>query len=84
MICHLIQLSFGRKHREFLQQTYPQYIKDEKFYAYADTDCYWEAFYPHQLTDRAEQSGFNVLACEKGYFDNPDEGNILYCVSQKS
>jgi ubiquinone/menaquinone biosynthesis C-methylase UbiE len=44
-------LSFSGHDKEFIEDKYSQYLDDKKFFAYANTDCYWEVFTTNEMID---------------------------------
>jgi ubiquinone/menaquinone biosynthesis C-methylase UbiE len=77
-------LSFSAHDKEYLEEKYSQYLDGKKFFAYADTDCYWEAFTINEITDLSQRTGFTVLECGRGLVYKEEDGPILYCVCKKS
>ncbi|WP_243156498.1 class I SAM-dependent methyltransferase [Clostridium sp. C8-1-8] len=77
-------LSFSGHDKEYLEENYSQYLDGKKFFAYADTDCYWEAFTINEITDLAQRTGFTVLECKRGLVYKEEDGPILHCVCRKS
>lgn len=73
-------LSFSGHDYEFLTEHYMDCVKDKKFYAYANTEIYWETFYPAELIAFAENAGYTVILCEEGEIYNPEDGTILHCL----
>jgi ubiquinone/menaquinone biosynthesis C-methylase UbiE len=88
--CHRVMiqgglLCFSGHDESYVKQRYPQYTDARKFFAYADTDCYWELFTAVELKEFAEQAGFKVLECGSTLRYDPDEDKqVLYCVARKS
>lgn len=76
-------LSFSGHDKDFLEAKFSQYLDGRKFFAYADTDCYWETFTPNQMVDLAEKTGFKVMECKKGIVYEEDDGHILHCICRK-
>jgi ubiquinone/menaquinone biosynthesis C-methylase UbiE len=76
-------LSFSGHDKEFLEVNYPQYLDGKKFYAYANTDCYWEAFTTNEMIDLAQKTGFSVVECKRGMVYKEEDGPILHCVCRK-
>jgi ubiquinone/menaquinone biosynthesis C-methylase UbiE len=76
-------LSFSGHDKEFLEEKYPQYLDNKKFFAYADTDCYWEVFTTDEMIDLAQKTGFTVMECKRGMVYKEEDGPILYCVCKK-
>jgi ubiquinone/menaquinone biosynthesis C-methylase UbiE len=75
--------SFSGHDREFIEAKYPQYLDGKKFFAYANTDCYWEVFTINQMTDLAQRTGFTVMECKRGMVYKEEDGPILHCVCRK-
>lgn len=76
-------LSFSGHDKEFLESKYSQYLDGKKFFPYADTDCYWEAFTTNEMIDLAQKTGFSVLECKRGMVYKEEDGPILHCVCRK-
>ncbi|MDF2505642.1 class I SAM-dependent methyltransferase [Clostridium sp.] len=76
-------LSFSGHDKEFLESKYPQYLDDKKFFAYANTNCYWEIFTDNKMIDLAQKTGFTVMECKRGMVYKEEDGPILYCVCRK-
>lgn len=76
-------LSFSGHDKEFLKLEYPQLLAGKKFFAYADTDCYWEAFTTDEMVDLAQKTGFSVVECKRGIVYKEEDGPILHCVCRK-
>ena len=76
-------LSFSGYDQKFLEENLPQYIDGIKFFAYADTDCYWETFTINEMIDLAQKTGFTVMECGRGIVYKEEDGPILHCVSKK-
>lgn len=76
-------LSFSGHDREFLEANYSQYLDGKKFFAYANTDCYWEAFTTNEMIDLAQKTGFSVIECKRGIVYKEEDGPILHCICRK-
>lgn len=76
-------LSFSGHDREFQQAHYSQYLIGNKFYAYADTECYWESFTIDEILKLVKQVGFDFVVCERGFFYQEEDGTILHCECRK-
>lgn len=76
-------LSFSGHDKEFLESRYSQYLIGNKFYPYADTDCYWEAFDTDQMIDLAHKAGFPDAECKRGIVYKEEDGPILHCFCRK-
>lgn len=76
-------LSFSGHDINFLEKSYPQCLDGRKFFAYADTDCYWETFTINEMTALAQKTGFTVMECKRGMVYKEEDGPILYCVCKK-
>lgn len=76
-------LSFSGHDKEFLEAKYSQYLDGKKFFPYADTDCYWEAFTTNEMIDLAQKTGFLVVECKRGIVYKEEDGPILNCVCRK-
>jgi ubiquinone/menaquinone biosynthesis C-methylase UbiE len=73
-------LSFSGHNFDYVQRTSEQYCDGRKFFAYANTDCYWELFKKEELLKYAETSGFTVLACETGsIYEKEVDSPIFHC-----
>jgi len=77
-------LSFSGHDKEFIESKYPQYLDGKKFFAYANTDCYWEVFTINEMIDLAQRTGFTVMECKSGMVYKEDDGPIIHCVCKKS
>lgn len=73
-------LSYSGHDYEFEMEHYKDCMKDRKFYAYADTDIYWETFYPDELKSFAEETGYAIVLCQKGEIYKQEDGTILHCL----
>jgi hypothetical protein len=58
-------------------------LVERKFYPYTDAEIYWEAFLPHELKSYAEKAGFNIILCERGEINKPEDGVVLHCLGRK-
>ena len=77
-------ISFSGHNKEFIERNHSECVIDGKeFYAYADTDCYWELFTIPELKCLAENAGFHVLICDSGVVTNENENPILHCECRK-
>ena len=77
-------ISFSGHNKEFIERNHSEYVEErKKFFAYADTDCYWEIFTIDELVKLAEKAGFELLECKSGFVRNDNEGPILHCVGRK-
>lgn len=76
-------LSFSGHDKKFLEEEYPQYMDGIKFFAYADTDCYWETFNINEMINVAQKTGFTVMECKRGMVYKEEDGPILHCVCRK-
>ena len=76
-------LSFSCHSRDFEQEKYPQFLKDNKFYPYADTDCYWETFTLDEINACAKKAGFKEIESKQGFVYTEDDGIILHCKCRK-
>ena len=69
---------------DLVKSKYSQYTDGDKFYAYADTDCYWELFTTDELYSLSTDAGFNVIACCRSLeLGNDVQHQVLVCVVQK-
>nr|WP_243278106.1 class I SAM-dependent methyltransferase [Clostridium yunnanense] len=76
-------LSFSGHDKEFIEYKYPQYLDGKKFFAYANTDCYWEVFTTSEMVDLSQKAGFEVMECKRGMVYKEEDGPILHCVCKK-
>lgn len=76
-------LSFSGHEKEFIEAKCPQYLDGKKFFAYADTDCYWEVFTVNEMTDLTQRAGFIVIECKRGMIYKEEDGLILHCLCRK-
>ncbi|GAA0126406.1 hypothetical protein UT300019_23090 [Clostridium sp. CTA-19] len=76
-------LSFSGHDKEFLKAKCPQYLNENKFFPYANTDCYWEAFTTNEIIDLAQKVGFSIIECKRGIVYKEEDGPILHCVCRK-
>lgn len=76
-------LSFSGHDKKFLEANYSQYLDGKKFFAYANTDCYWESFTINEMIDFAQKTGFIVMECRRGMVYKEEDGPILHCVCRK-
>jgi len=76
-------LSFSSHDRKYQQDKYPQFLKGNKFYPYADTDCYWETFTLDELNTCAKKAGFREIESQRGFVYTEDDGTILHCKCRK-
>lgn len=76
-------LSFSGHDREFQQANFSQYLNGNQFFAYANTDCYWESFTIDEILERVKKVGFHSAACEKGFIYQEKDGTILHCECRK-
>jgi ubiquinone/menaquinone biosynthesis C-methylase UbiE len=76
-------LSFSGHDYNYLCKNYLQYLNGRKFFPYANTEIYWEAFTSDELTDYAEKVNFNVKLCQVGEIYKPEDGTVIHCLCQK-
>lgn len=76
-------LSFSGHDKDFLEAKYSQYLDGRKFFAYADTNCYWETFTTSEMKNLAQKTGFEVIECKKGMVYKEEDGHILHCICKK-
>lgn len=76
-------LSFSGHDKEFIEAKYCQYLDGKKFFAYANTDCYWEVFTTNELAALAQRAGFTVMECQRGLVHKKEDGSILHCLCKK-
>lgn len=75
--------SFSAHDFDYLKGRYPDCLDDRRFYPYAGSEIYWEAFDTYELTRVARQAGFEVILCDKGSIYRPEDGTILHCLCRK-
>ena len=75
--------SFSAHDYDYLKTQYPNCLDGRKFYPYAGSEIYWEAFERSELTQVARQAGFDVILCEKGSIYKPEDGTVLHCLCMK-
>lgn len=76
-------LSFSGHDKEFIEAKYSQYLDDKKFFAYANTDCYWEVFTTSEMIHLAQRAGFTVMDCKRGMVYKEEDGPVLHCLCRK-
>jgi|GEM_PF-149392 ubiquinone/menaquinone biosynthesis C-methylase UbiE/ADP-ribose pyrophosphatase YjhB (NUDIX family) len=76
-------LSFSGHDYNYLSKNYLQCLNGRKFFPYADTEIYWEAFTIDELADYAKQVGYAIKLCQTGEIYKPEDGTIIHCVCQK-
>jgi len=76
-------LSFSGHDKEFLEAKYSQYLDGKKFFAYANTDCYWEALTTNEMISLAQKAGLSVSECKRGMVYKEEDGPILHCLCRK-
>ena len=77
-------LSLSGHNKEFIERNHPQYVVDgKKFFAYADTDCYWELFTVPKITKLVNMAGFKIINCKNDEVYNENEEPILHCECKK-
>jgi ubiquinone/menaquinone biosynthesis C-methylase UbiE len=63
-------ISFSGHNKEFIERNHPEYVLDgKKFFAYADTDCYWELFTINEMKGLAAKTGFEVIDTLRHHFE---------------
>ena len=72
--------SFSSHDYNFLKAKYPHCLDGRRFYPYAGSEIYWEAFEASELTRYACQAGFDVILCDKGSIYKPEDGTVLHCL----
>ena len=75
--------SFSAHDFGYLKAQYPSCLDGRRFYPYAGSDIYWEAFEISELTQYVQQAGFDVILCEKGSIYKPEDGTVLHCLCRK-
>ena len=75
--------SFSAHDYEYLKAQYPHCLDGRRFYPYAGSEIYWEAFEASELAQFARWAGFDVVLCEKGSIYKPEDGTILHCLCRK-
>ena len=76
--------SFSAHDYEYLKAQYPHCLDGRRFYPYAGSEIYWEAFEIPELTQYARQAGFDVVLCGKGSIYKPEDGTVLHCLGRKT
>lgn len=76
-------ISFSGHEREYEEINYPQCLVDKKFFPYKYEDIYWELFTMDELKELAQNSGLNILNCQRGKLYYEEEGTIIHCVCRK-
>ena len=76
-------LSFSGHDREYLNNNYKQFLEGSHFYAYADTDCYWESFTIEEMKNVVINTGFKNIDCQRGLVYTEEDGTILHCECRK-
>jgi len=77
-------ISFSGHNKEFIERNHSEYVEErKKFFAYAETDCYWEIFTVAELTKLAEKAGFELLECKSDSVHNDNKDPILHCECRK-
>ncbi|WP_349673530.1 class I SAM-dependent methyltransferase [Lacrimispora sp.] len=76
-------LSFSGHDYDYLMEHHKQYLSGKKFYPYANTEIYWEAFLPQELLSHAKNAGFFVVLCEPGKIHKTEDGIVLHCLCRK-
>lgn len=75
---------FSAHSLDYVKRHHAQYTDGNKFYAYADTDCYWELFTPDALSAICKDAGFNVIECYSSLeLSSDDQDHVLVCVVQE-
>ena len=72
--------SFSSHDYDYLKAQYPHCLDGRRFYPYAGSEIYWEAFEASELTRYACRAGFDVILCEKGSIYKPEDGTVLHCL----
>lgn len=75
--------SFSTHDYQYLIDHYPNCLDGHKFYPYANTEIYWEAFEVADLIQFAKQADLDVILCEKGSIYKPEDGTVLHCLCRK-
>ena len=77
-------LSFSGHSYEYVTSKYPQCVDGKKFYAYANTDCYWELFTIEEMKTLSVKAGFQVVeCCNSVELGGEMEKQVLVCIVQK-
>lgn len=76
-------LSISGHDREFQQVNYAHCLNGNKFYAYANSNCYWESFTIDEILERVKKAGFHSATCERGLIYKEEDGTILHCECKK-
>lgn len=75
--------SFSAHDREFQKMHYGRFVREDKFFPYADSEIYWENFMPKEMIAFAESAGFSIISCERGEIYKPEDGVVLHCICKK-
>jgi SAM-dependent methyltransferase len=63
---------------------YPQYTDGKRFFAYSNTDCYWELFTSEEIRSLCTRACFAVVECRNSIeMGSRAEDQVLVCVAQK-
>lgn len=76
--------SFSTHDFDYLKAQYPHCLDGRRFYPYARSEIYWEAFEVSELTQVARQAGFDAILCEKGSIYKPEDGTVLHYLGRKT
>lgn len=76
-------LSFSGHDRDFLEDSYAQYLDGDYFCPFGDSGLRYSIFTVDELTACAEGAGFHVLDCRKGLVYTEEDGTILHCACRK-
>ena len=79
-------LSVSVHDRELLREKYAEFIKNDCFFPFPDTDpgLYYKMYTMEDLKNCAEEMGFKDIECKKGKIYNPkDNGWVLHCECKK-
>ncbi len=77
-------LCFSGHSYGYVTSNYPHYVDGKKFYAYANTECYWELFTLEEMKALSLESGFRVVeCCNSVELGSEIEKQVLVCVVQK-
>jgi ubiquinone/menaquinone biosynthesis C-methylase UbiE len=77
-------LCFSTHDREYVKDKYGQFTDGDKFYPYADSNCYWKLFTLEELKEIVVGAGLDVLFCGKSKeLGKAVDLDVLVCVCSK-
>jgi len=65
---------------EYQQAHCAAFLKDRRFYPFADSDVFYESFTIDDLRGAPQQAGFQVLFCRRGNVYTESDGTVLHCL----